>query len=223
MTQDELARAYDMSLRELNRQPRRCVPALLPAVRRAIFSHLDPTSPRHLRLALWVALATRLKTRTYEGISLLHADLALDASDRSLGEWLVGARTKTTDGVDGRVTGWDHCAGCELAGLSMDELLAEDVVVLRRAACGGCAGGLCYDRFCHVCLTVLMRQTEANVDAQGYAAIFQALDENGAFDGRGERKGRRTRVRVRPLSVGQVGEVRPLSVGQVGEGVGVRV
>ena len=206
MTQDELTRAYDMSLRELNRQPRRCVPALLPAVRRAIFSHVDPTSPRHLRLALWVALATRLKTRTYEGILLLHADLALDPSDRVLEEWLVGARTKTTDGVEGRVTGWDHRVGCQLAGLSMDELLAEDVAVLRRAACGGCEGRLCYDRFCHVCLTVLVRQTEANVDVHGYAAIFQALDENGAFDGRGEWKGRCVWVKVRPLSVGQVGE-----------------
>ena len=183
---EELSRAYDMSLRELNRQPRPCVPALLPAVRRAIFARLDLQSARHLRLALWIALATRLKTRTYEGISLLHADLALDASDRSVGEWLVGARTKTTDGVDGRVTGWDHRMGCELAGRTMDELLCMDVDVLRRTACGCCNGAPSYDQLCHVCLTVLVRQIEANVDQVGYAPIFQAINSSGEFDGRGE-------------------------------------
>ena len=183
---EEIARAYDMSLRELNRQPRQCAPALLPAVRRAIFARLDLQSAHHLRLALWIALATRLKTRTYEGISLLHADLALDANDRSVGEWLVGARTKTTDGVDGRVTGWDHRMGCELAGRTMDELLCMDVDVLRRTACGCCDGAPSYDRLCHVCLTVLVRRIEANVDEVGYAPIFQAIDSCGEFDGRGE-------------------------------------
>ena len=53
---EELARAYDMSLRELNRQPQQCVPALLPAVRHTIFAQLDLQSARHLRLALWIAL-----------------------------------------------------------------------------------------------------------------------------------------------------------------------
>ena len=183
---EELARAYDMSLRELNRQARRCVPALLPAVRCAIFARLDLQSPHHLRLALWIALATRLKTRTYEGISLLHADLVLDASDRSVGEWLVGARTKTTDGVDGRVTGWDHRMGCELAGCTMHELLSVHIDVLRRTACGCCDGAPSYDRLCHICLTVLVRRIEANVDEVGYAPIFQAIDSCGEFDGRGE-------------------------------------
>ena len=190
---EETARAYDMSLRELNRQPRRCASALLPAMRRAIFACLDLESPHDLRLALWVALATRLKARTYEGISLLHADLVLDANDRTLGEWLVGARTKTTDGVDGRVTGWDHLAGCKRAGLSVAELLLLDVEELRQTACRCRGGVLSYDGVCHICLTVLMRQTQANVDAQGYAPVFQAIDAGGAFDGRGgwAREGKR--------------------------------
>ena len=107
VSSNEVASAYDLSLRELNREARRCTPPLYRAVVAALVESIDVSSHRGVRLVLWAKLATTLMTRTYEGASMLHADLELDANNLALGEWLVGAYTKTADGIAGRVPGWD--------------------------------------------------------------------------------------------------------------------
>jgi hypothetical protein len=109
----EVASAYELSLRELNRQVRRCTPPLYRSVACALVNSVDIGTHRGARLVLWTKLATTLMTRTYEGASMLHADLALDATNLAYGEWQVGAFTKTSDGIAGRVPGWDHACGCE--------------------------------------------------------------------------------------------------------------
>jgi hypothetical protein len=180
---EEVQRAYELSLRELNRVRRMCTPPLYRAVAHALVESLDVSTHGGLRLALWVRLATRLMTRTYEGISLLHADLVLDPANLACGQWQVGAFTKTTDGVYGRVTGWDHERGCIFAMLTIAQLLRIDPAQLRMAAFGSTSASTCScERGCLVCLTVCAR-LEGVDEPQGLTPVFQSLDADGRFDG----------------------------------------
>ena len=179
----EIDQAYELSLRELNRAPRMCTPPLYRSIAHALVENLDVSTHRWLRLALWVRLATRLMVRSYEGISLLHADLVLDRTNLAFGEWQVGAFTKTTDGIYGCVPGWDHVRGCLLAGLTMVQLLRVDRVRLREAAFGSTSATVCScERGCLVCLTVFARR-EGVDESQGLTPVFQSLDKGGRFDG----------------------------------------
>ena len=182
---EKVEQAYELALRELNRHPRHCTQPLLVPARTAIFRTLNLLDDRQLRLALWVVLACKLITRTYEGISMLHADLVRDPANLRFGEWLVGAFTKTSDGIAGRVTGWDHRASCAFSSQSMAELLMLSEEELRCSACRSDEDGQpCYESVCFVCLTVLVRVRQRDIDMEGLTPIFQAVGADGRFDGR---------------------------------------
>ena len=179
----EVQEAYEMATRMVNRWPKRLCAPLLVVHLRAIFARLSLDSPRNVRLATWLKLATALILRSYEGCSMLHADLVPP-------NWRVGRFTKTTDGLSGKVPLFRHRLGCRLGHVtSTHALLAHSRDVLAECACGRLAdGGLDYDCACVVCLTGLMRLDAglASAEHHGLSAVLLAFDPHtNAFTGDG--------------------------------------
>ena len=179
----EVEEAYETALRMLNRRPQRLCAPLLVVHRRAIFERLSLDSPRNVRLAMWLKLATSLILRTYEGCSMLHADLVPP-------NWRVGRFTKNSDGLAGVVPLFRHRLGCRLGHVtSTQALLGYSRETLVQCACGELSdGGLDYDSACVVCLTGLARLDAgaASAEHHGLSAVVQVVDpRTNAFSGEG--------------------------------------
>ena len=163
MSDDDVISAYDQAYKEIaqfqgcNAQP------LTNQLADAIIRQCNPRQLSGLRTIAWTTIAPKLKARTHEGLSLLHADLSIKKGEKT-GTWSVPGFTKTTDGIAGRVDGWEHRCGCKLIGCSMHEALELPIEELLNSACQPClddgASGTTLDGTCAVCVTWCLQKMQ---------------------------------------------------------------